>query len=424
MIVFKFGGASVNSYSSVKNVAEILKEYKKENLLIVVSAMGKTTNALEKLTYSYFFLKNDKNSILEEIKNYHFDIINNLFNNPLHPIFKKIEDIFALLTNKINLQHSNNFDYEYDQIVSYGELISTMIIHHYLKLVEIENNLIDARNIIITDDNFREANVNWEITLNNIKENIYPIFDKINKTNLVLTQGFIGGTIDGYSTTLGREGSDYTAAIFAYCLDAKKMTIWKDVDGVLNADPKYFKNTQKLESISYKEAIELAYYGATIIHPKTIKPLQNKEIPLYVKSFLNPKNEGTLISGSENNDNLIPSYIFKQKQILISISPTDFSFITVHNLFEIFKIISLNKVKINLMQNSAISFSICIDEEEMRVNNLIDQLSSNYKVKYNRNLELITIRHYNQKTIDYVVNNRKILLEQKSRITAQIIVES
>lgn len=424
MLVFKFGGASVNNCNSVKNVAEIIQHYRNENLLIVVSAMGKTTNALEKLTSLYFNSKIETNNIFEEIKEYHYDIIYQLFNNKIHPIFKEIEDTFRLIYDKIQSPPTNNFDFEYDQIVPFGELISTKIIHHYLKLVEIENNLSDARNIIITDDTYREANVNWEITTSNIKNIILPqLFEPIN-TNIVITQGFIGGTEKGHSTTLGREGSDYSAAIFAHGLKADKMIIWKDVDGVLNADPKFFENTRKLKAISYKEAIELAFYGATIIHPKTIKPLQNKGIPLFVKSFLNPKSEGTIISDIENSDNLIPSFIFKQNQILISLLPVDFSFITEYNLSEIFKIISDNRIKINLMQNSAISFSICIDEDERRVPKLIQQLNINYKVKYNKNLQLITIRHYNQETIDYVVGNRKILLEQKSRVTAQIIVES
>jgi len=425
MIVFKFGGASVNSYESVKNVAEIIQNYRNYNLLIVVSAMGKTTNALEKLTFSYFKqAKEEAKIVFEEIKKFHFDIIYQLFNNKKHPIYIKISEIFQKIFEKIQSQPSNNIDYEYDQIVSFGELISTLIINNYLNFVEIENKLIDARNIISTDENYREANVNWDVTTNNIKNHILPFLNDTKHPHIFVTQGFIGGTKKGYSTTLGREGSDYSAAIFAYGLNAVKMTIWKDVEGVLNADPKFFNNTRKLNSISYKEAIELSYYGATIIHPKTIKPLQNKKIPLYVKSFLNHKNEGSIISNIEDNDNLIPSFIFKQNQILISISPTDFSFITEHNLSEIFKIISFNKIKINLMQNSAISFSICIDEDERRFSKLIEQLSNNYKVKYNKNLELITIRNYNQETIDFVVNSRKILLEQKSRITAQIIVES
>jgi aspartate kinase len=423
MKVYKFGGASVNSFQAVKNAAEIIKKYKDENLLVVISAMGKTTNALEKLTNSYFYRKNDTIDILEEIRKYHFDIIYQLFENKTHNIYKIIEDVFNQIFIKIKSSPSEDFDYEYDQLVSYGEIISTLIVHNYLSLVEIDNKWIDARKIIITDKNYREANVNWEITNEKINESIIEFFND-KKPNIIVTQGFIGGTTDGNSVTLGREGSDYSAAIFAYCLNADEMIIWKDVEGVLNADPKFFENTQKLNAISYKEAIELAYYGASVIHPKTIKPLQNKQIPLFVKSFINPENSGTIISDADKNDNLIPSYIFKQNQILISISPNDFSFINEHNLSEIFNIISNNRIKINLMQNSAISFSICIDNDERRVNKLIDSLSKNYKVKYNKNLQLITIRHYNQKTIDFVVQNKKILLEQKSRVTAQIIVEN
>lgn len=423
MKVFKFGGASVNSFQAVKNAAEIIKKYSDDNLLVVISAMGKTTNALEKLTNSYFYRKNDTLDILEEIRIFHFDIISQLFENKTNNIYEIIEDVFNQISFKIKSSPSEDFDYEYDQLVSFGEIISTLIVNNYLSFVEIENKWIDARKIIITDKNYREANVNWEITNEKINENIIEFFDD-KKPNIVVTQGFIGGTIDGNSVTLGREGSDYSAAIFAYCLNADEMIIWKDVEGVLNADPKYFENTQKLNAISYKEAIELAYYGASVIHPKTIKPLQNKQIPLFVKSFINPENSGTIISDTDKNDNLIPSYIFKQNQILISISPNDFSFINEHNLSEIFNIISNNRIKINLMQNSAISFSICIDNDERRVNKLIDILSKNYKVKYNKNLQLITIRHYNQNTIDFIVKNKKILLEQKSRVTAQIIVEN
>ncbi len=425
MKVFKFGGASVNSADAVKNVAEILDKYSTEKILVVVSAMGKTTNALEKLTQAYFNKTNEINALLDEIKKFHFHIIEELFSDKNHKVYADIQLIFDELMHKLVSRTSDNYDFEYDQIVSTGELISTKIISHYLKSKGIKNKWLDAREIIKTDTTYREGKVNWQETMHKTNNIVIPYFeDKIYSFRLIITQGFIGSSDDEHTTTLGREGSDYSAAIFAYNLDATEMVIWKDVPGLLNADPKFFEDTQKLDAISYREAIELAYYGATIIHPKTIKPLQNKNIPLYVKSFLHPENEGTIISNHENADGLIPSFIFKKDQALISISPKDFSFIAEENLSDIFGIFSDNKIKINLMQNSAISFSVCIDGNVKRFDALIKTLQENYKVRYNLQLDLITIRHYNQATIDKVVNNRKILLEQRSRTTAQLVVEN
>ena len=423
MKVFKFGGASVNNSSAVKNVADILRLYKEHNILIVISAMGKTTNALENLTKAYFNNIIEKETIFIEIKQYHFKIIDELFSDKQNQIFRTITEIFNQLYKKINTSVTDNFDFEYDQIVSYGEIISTLIVSNYLNNKNINNIWVDARKIIKTDSIYREGKVDWIKTENCITQSVLPLFKK-NENKIIITQGFIGGSSDGHSITLGREGSDYSAAIFAFGLNAEEMIIWKDVSGVLNADPKFFENTFKLDDISYREAIELAYYGATIIHPKTIKPLQNKNIPLYVKSFLNPENQGTRISNIEKADGLIPSFIFKQNQVLISISPKDFSFIAEENLSEIFNIISDNKIKVNLMQNSAISFSICIDADNRHFDKLIETLQQKFKVKYNSNLDLITIRHFDYATIDKVVRNRKILLEQKSRLTAQIIVEN
>ncbi len=423
MKVFKFGGASVNSSSAVKNVAEILTLYKDYNILTVISAMGKTTNALENLTKAYFNNTTEKESVFSDIKQYHFKLIDELFSDKNNQIFGLITNIFNQLNKKINTSPSANFDFEYDQIVSYGEILSTLIVSKYLNYININNIWVDAREIIKTDSIYREGKVDWIKTEKGITQNISPLFEK-DENKIIITQGFIGGSSDGHSITLGREGSDYSAAIFAFGLNAEEMIIWKDVPGVLNADPKFFENTVKLDFISYREAIELAYYGATIIHPKTIKPLQNKNIPLYVKSFLNPENQGSKISTIEKADGLVPSFIFKQNQVLISISPKDFSFIAEDNLSEIFNIISNYKIKINLMQNSAISFSICIDADNRHFDKLILTLQQKFKVKYNSNLDLITIRHYDYATIEKVVHNRKILLEQKSRLTAQLIVEN
>lgn len=425
MKVFKFGGASVNSANAVKNTEEILNKYSSEKILVVVSAMGKTTNALEKLTQAYFNNSNETNTLLNEVKIFHFNIIDDLFRDINHEVYTDIKQIFDELSHKLNTRSSESYDFEYDQIVSNGELISTKIISHYLNYKGIINQWIDARKIIKTDNNYREGKVNWQETMHKTNNLVIPFFEnKSLPRHLMITQGFIGNTPDEHSVTLGREGSDYSAAIFAFNLNASEMVIWKDVPGLLNADPKFFEDTHKLDAISYREAIELAYYGATIIHPKTIKPLQNKNIPLFVKSFIQPENEGTIISNHENADGLIPSFIFKQEQALISISPKDFSFIAEENLSDIFGVFSNNKIKINLMQNSAISFSVCIDGNVKRFDALIKALQENYKVRYNLHLDLITIRHYNQATIDKVVDNRKILLEQRSRTTAQLIVEN
>ncbi len=444
MKVFKFGGASVNSADAVRNVAEILKKYKTENLVIVVSAMGKTTNALEQLTLKYTNGE-DCTDIFNTIKDFHLNIINDLFIKKNSNVFESINKIFERLYIKINKKIKTNYDKEYAKIVSLGEMLSTKIIHYYLKQIGLVNTWIDARDLIITEDKSINANVDWEYTTGKIERYLRKEFDinyyknrelilknkiknKFDKNipfnKILITQGFIGGTPNRIPTTLGREGSDYSAAIFAYCLDADELIIWKDVPGVLNADPKYFEDTHKLDRISYREAIELAYYGASIIHPKTIKPLQNKNIPLIVKSFIHPDEEGTIISNIEHADGLIPSYIFKKNQTLLSISPRDFSFIAEENLSDIFKTFANSGIKINIMQNSAISFSICFDENKFKLDNLLNYLKNEYQVKYNNGLELITIRHYDQQTIDKIVNNRKIILEQKSRLTVQLVVEN
>ncbi|MCX6230824.1 MAG: aspartate kinase [Bacteroidetes bacterium] len=424
MKVFKFGGASVNSADAVKNVAEILKNYKEEKLLIVISAMGKTTNALERLCQAYLDKTTDCHDIFEGIYNYHFQIINALFSDKNHEIFEEINSIFKELNIKIKSHPSENYDFEYDQIVSTGELLSTKIISFYLNSSGIKNTWLNACDIIKTDNTYREGKVDWQECMHKTNRLLIPIFeDKFSPVSFVITQGFVGSSPDEHPITLGREGSDYSAAIFAYNLNATEMIIWKDVPGVLNADPKYFEDTHKLDKISYTEAIELAYYGASIIHPKTIKPLQNKNIPLKIKSFIHPEEEGTIISDIDQAEGLIPSFIFKKNQCLVSISPRDFSFIAEENLSSIFGILAKIGIKINLMQNSAISFSICIDENNNKFELLISELKKDYKVKYNQNLELITIRHYDQQTIDKLVNGREIKLEQKSRLTVQIVVK-
>ncbi len=424
MKVFKFGGASVKNAEAVKNTARIINLYPKDNLLIVVSAMGKMTNALEELNNAVFNNKNEIYSLLKIITDFHYKIVNELFKDKNHKIFSELASLFNLLTKQVNEITTDNFDYSYDQIVSYGELISTKIISNYLHLVGIENNWMDARAFIKTDYTYREGSVDWELITYLTNKILLPIYSSSKERKIIITQGFIAGTNTTTTTTLGREGSDYTASILAFALNAEDVTIWKDVPGVLNADPKYFSVTEKLNSISYREAIELSYYGATIIHPKTIKPLQNKNIPLWVKSFMAPEEAGTIINNDTDSDNLIPSFIFKVDQILISLLPKDFSFIAEENLSKIFATFVKYNIKINLMQNSAISFSVCIDNNREKAQLLIKELQQTYKIKYNENLELVTIRHFDQKTIDRVTVDKIILLEQKSRVTAQLVVKN
>lgn len=420
MQVFKFGGASVKDADGVKNVAEVLKQFSSQKISVVVSAMGKTTNALERLAKAYFYKFENSEKVLEEIKSYHFDICNHLFPSTSHPIYNDLENTIVELYWIIEDEPTQGFDFEYDQIVSMGEIISTKIVSAYLNEIGLKNKWIDVRGLIQTDNSYREGKVDFELTENLVKRDLLPIF---NSFDIIVTQGFIGGTSENFTTTLGREGSDYTASILAYCLNANNVTIWKDVPGVLNADPKWFSHTKKIDELSYHDAIELTYYGATVIHPKTIKPLQNKNIPLYVKSFLKPKDEGTVIRDGEKRLN-IPSYIFKIDQVLISIQPKDFSFIAEDNLSDIFEVFSKHGVKINLMQLSAISFSVCCDDHSEKIKALVTELQQQFKVLYNSGLELMTVRYYTQETLDILTTNKIILLEQRSRFTVQMVMKN
>ena len=398
--VYKFGGASVKDAYAIRNLIEIVRKSKHDRLVVVISAMGKVTNALESIWEAWMLGQHKQcESRFNELKNYHLNIVKDLFEDQwetfeLHEINDLLNELEALLKTKplVNAYQA------YDQITPYGELLSTTIIHRYALTQQLYSSWVDARELIVTDDNYREAKVDWDQTRHRVigKMDYLPEgFDK-----LVFAQGFIAGG-SKQQTTLGREGSDYSAAIFAHCLDASQLTIWKDVPGVLNADPKYFNETALLKKISFKEAIELSYFGATIIHPKTIKPLQNLNIPLYVKSFLNPDDSGTVIQESKQQDQLIPSFIFKVNQRLISIQPKDFSFIVEENLVDIFEQFTTHRVKIHLMENSALSFTVCVDESELLIP-LIASLKKRFLVRYNENLELVTIRHYTQMIIDKV----------------------
>lgn len=417
MRVFKFGGASVKDASAVKNVAEILKKFTGEKIIVVVSAMGKTTNALEKIVDAKFSGGNI-NELVEETKKYHFDIINSLFSKD-HQIHNEINNVFVELEWAAEDESLIDYNHAYDQVVSLGEIISSKIVSACLNESGVKNAWKDVRDFLQTDNTYREGKVDWDLTEALIKKELLPAFKN---NDIVITQGFIGGTSENFTTTLGREGSDYTAAILAYCTNANDVTIWKDVPGVLNADPKFFPGAKKIDKLSYRDAIELAYYGATVIHPKTIKPLQNKNIPLYVKSFLKPEDKGTVIKG-EDSEVETPCYIFKPDQILVSILPKDFSFIAEENLGHIFKLFADLHIKVNVMQNSAISFSVSLDNDERKIPSLIEALQEDYKVLYNENLQLVTIRHYNQDVINKICGDKSVLLEQKSRTTVQLVVK-
>ena len=383
MKVFKFGGASIKSANAIKNVAKILNSQDLSNCLLVISAMGKMTNAFEKITDAYF--NNDQEKLTESIdftSNFHFKIINNLFAEN-HVIHQKTTVLFEQLVRFLTQNTSRNYDYLYDQIVSYGELLSTTIVSDYLNEIKIYNNWLDVREIIITDAVFRDAKVNWQETEKRIKM-------KIDSSKLAIVQGFIGADLNGNTTTLGREGSDFTAGIFAYCLDAESLTIWKDVLGVLNADPKEFKEVQLLEHISYEETIEMAFYGASVIHPKTIKPIQNKKIPLIVRSFKNLNSSGTKVSEGVTLEPTIPCFIVKKNQVLVSISSIDFSFIVEENISDIFKLFHKYQLKVNLIQNSAISFSVCVDNNLNHFDLFYNEIKNMYKVSFVKNVDLFT----------------------------------
>ncbi|MFC2129656.1 aspartate kinase [Bacteroidota bacterium] len=416
MIVFKFGGASVKSADAVKNIVKILQNYS-EKIVVVVSAMGKTTNAIERIIEN-FFNKNEK-GLTEEfalLKEYHYSILEGLFEDKGHEVYVDITKVFEAFTLRLETEPTLNYDFDYDQIIGFGEVLSTKIISHYLKESGLKTRWLDVRKALKTDNNFREGRIDWELSTKLVKEQ----FD-FQQDQILVTQGFLASTINNIYVSLGREGSDYSAAILAHILRAQSVTIWKDVPGVLNADPKYFDDTVLIEKLSYLDAIELAYYGTSVIHPKTIKPLQNKNINLHVRSFLDPAAKGTLI-GNLKYDKLVPSFIFKMDQVLIRISPHDFSFINEENLNLIFGILHKNGVKINLQQNSAVSFQVCVNNDKRKLREVVDELEESFKVSYETGLELITIRYFDQGTIDRVMINKTLLLEQRGVQNIQLVV--
>jgi aspartate kinase len=416
MQVYKFGGASVKDAEGVRNVAKVLNTTGYENTLVVVSAMGKITNALELVVKNYFDNKAELQSTIHDVIKYHNEIILELFENDRHNIFNVVKSLFDELTLFFKNNKSPDYNFVYDQTIGFGELVSTTIISYYLNEIGLKNKWIDVREYIKTDNYYRRANVNWETTQANISS-------KFDAKKLNITQGFLGSDTNNFTTTLGREGSDYTAAIFAYCLNANSVTIWKDVPGILNADPRYFENTQLLHQISYREAIELAFYGASVIHPKTLQPLQRKEIPLFVKSFLNPKNDGTKVSKGKVLDPEIPCFIVKKNQTLISLSSLDFSYIVEENISDIFNLLHLYKMKVDVIQNSAISFSVCVDNIYDNLEKLLQHLKAKFKVTSYDNVSLYTIRHYNNDAIIELENGKTVLLKQLTQQTVQIVTK-
>ena len=415
MNVFKFGGASVKDAASVKNLAKVLKHEGVDKTLVIISAMGKMTNAFEKIVAAYLNKTSDLEKSIESVKLFHETILESLFKNKKHNAFLKAEGLFKQLNRFLKESKSTDYNFVYDQIVPYGEMLSTNIVSQYLLDIGVENNWLDVREFIKTDSSYRDAKVDWALTENQITKNI-------DTSKLNITQGFIGG-YKKVTTTLGREGSDFTAAIFAYCLNAESVTIWKDVDGVLNADPRKFENTILLNQISYKEAIEMAFYGASVIHPKTLKPLENKLIPLKVRSFENLNLKGTVVRKGEDIVPKVPCFIQKENQILVSISALDFSFILEHNLSEIFQHLHKFKLKVNLIQNSALSFSMCIEDKFNTFEDFYNTIRSRFKMIYNKNVTLYTIRHFDTVSKSKIEKNNTVLLRQTSRETVQIVIE-
>lgn len=414
MRVFKFGGASVKDAAGIRNVYDVLQKVGYEDVLLVVSAMGKTTNALEVVVKDYFDKESALQASVQEVKKYHNQILLDLFEDDKNAVFAAVNGLFSELDYFLNHNKSPNYNFVYDQIVSFGEMISTTILSHFMNFSGIKTTWLDVRHYIKTDATYRDAEVDWELTQKNISKNV-------KKKVLNITQGFVGSDAHGFTTTLGREGSDYTAAIFAYCLNAESVTIWKDVPGVMNADPRYFENARLLNQISYREAIELAFYGASVIHPKTLQPLQKKEIPLFVKSFLNPTLPGTSVSKGPDLEPKLPCFIVKKKQLLVSLSSIDFSFIMEENISEIFALLHQFKMKVSLIQNSAISFSICVEDKFGNFKELKNILSKKFKVTYEEQVSLYTIRHFNEKAAQTVEANKEVLLKQVSRETMQIV---
>lgn len=417
MLVFKFGGASVKDAAGIINLAHVVRSYTHEQLLVVVSAMGKTTNALEKLAKAYYNQADDVHDLYDEVKQYHYHILEQLFKSN-DPVFDEVANTFVEIDWMLEDEPVDTYDFIYDQLVSVGELLSTRIVNAYLNQVGLTSKWLDVRGYIHTDNTYREGVVDWTKTRASIQQDLPAMLAK----SIVVTQGFLGGTSENFTTTLGREGSDYTASILAACLQAQSVTTWKDVPGILNADPKFFEDTVKFDQLSYTEAMEMTYYGATVIHPKTIKPLQNAGIPLLVKPFNDPDAPGTVIGNVENQRFDKAIIIMKQNQVLISVSAKDRSFVSEQQLSQVYRIFAQNQVKVNVMQTSALSLSVCFDRAEERFEQLYNQLKQEFNVKYNAPLSLLTLRHYKFSLLQQLIEGKEVLLQQTSRNTAQVVI--
>jgi aspartate kinase len=412
MKIFKFGGASVKDAESVKNVSMVLKSQGFEKCLLVISAMGKTTNDLEKVVELYF-KKEDYQTEIEKIKQKHIEIAKGLFQNN-HLVFDEINLFFDDIVSFLRRNKSPNYNFVYDQVVSCGEMISTKIVSEYLNDIQFTNQWLDARDYIKTDDSYRDGVVNWQKT--------EEFIATLNPAICYVTQGFIGSDDNNFTVTLGREGSDYSAAIFAYCLNAEAMTIWKDVPGVMTGDPRKFKDVSLLSNISYEEAIEMAYYGASIIHPKTLQPLQQKNIPFYVKSFVDPTKDGTKVGASEKNQHE-ESYILKENQTLLKISTRDFSFIAEDHMSLVFGYLSKYKIKVSLMQNSAISLALCLEDKFLKIDELNNELQKVFETDVIKNVSLFTVRNAKMENIGKFYQEKSVLLEQIAKNTLQMVTQ-
>ena len=418
MKVFKFGGASINSFERIKNLSWILQHHTEEKILIVISAMGKMTNTLEKIAEEYFEGKSEEALLLfESVKSQHLSLVKYLFTFEWKKATNDLENLFSKTEDLLKTTPTKEYNYYYDQIVSVGELLSSALISNYLREEKMPNTWVDVRTVLKTDSTFRDGKINWEISEERVKKEVLPLF---NEANFVLTQGFIGSDMDNNSITLGREGSDYTAAIFAKILNAESATIWKDVDGVMSGDPREFEDALVLENLSYREVIEMAYYGAQVIHPKTIKPLQNENIPLYVKSFLNPQLPGTLITALQAG-NLPPMIVYKRNQALITLESIDFTFVEGEPINKLHRILDSLKLKPNLTQNTAISLLLCVDNVEEKIEELALKASDFFQVQIRKELTLLTIRHYTADSIKRLTQDKHIVLEQKTSETIQLL---
>ena len=419
MKIFKFGGASTNSFDRIQQLRYILQNHRDEKMLIVISAIGKMTNSLEKVVEEFYEGKNDEAlRLFQKVKEYHLNQLKYLVTLQWKKATSQLTDFFTEVEWLLHDKPMKNYDYYYDQVVCCGELLSSTLISYYLNENKIPNEWIDVRDILRTDNTFRQAKVDWEVSRKQAREKLMPLFDN---TNFVITQGFIGSTDENESTTLGREGSDFTAAIFAELLDAESVTIWKDVNGVMNADPKDFPEAVTIGELSYKEVIEMAYYGAQVIHPKTIKPLQNKDILLFVRSFLDLRLTGTVIT-QKSTTLLPPMIVYKHHQVLLTLQSVDFSFVEGKPTTFLYEVLRKLNIKPNLTQNTAISLIICMDDADKKIQEISQEVSEMFDVSVQKNLTLLTVRHYTDAMIEQLSENKEIILEQKTKDTVQLLM--